>query len=97
MFSAELVIGCVWGGEKLVCDANEGFTLLSQQIHYEITFGIPSHEPGTFRCDYSPSENDVIAQPCSLTLKGEALHPVVTRVHRDRDKTDLLLKCLPLG
>ena len=96
MFSAELVIGCVWDGEKLVCDANEGFTLLSQQIHYEITFGIPSHEPGTFRCDYSPSENDVIAQPCSLTLKGEALHPVVTRVHRDRDKTDLLLKCLRL-
>lgn len=97
MFSAELVIGCVWGGEKLVCDANEGFTLLSQKIHYEITFGIPSHEPGTFRCNYSPSENDVIAQPCSLTLKGEALHPVVTRVHRDRDKTDLLLKYQPLG
>ena len=77
-----------------MCDANDGFTLLSQKIHYEITFGIPSHKPGTFHCDYIPPDKAVTVQSCNLTLKGEALHPGVTRVHRDGDKTDLLLKCL---
>ena len=85
LFFTDLVISCMWVSEELLCDVKKGFTLFPHQIDYEITFGIPSHKPGTFRCDYIPSDKAVTVQSCNLTLKGEALHPVVTRVHRDRE------------
>ena len=86
LFCTEFLLGCVWDNRKLVCGVFDGYRLLTPHPMYDVTFQIPSHEPGTFRCVYISADEAVTVESCNLTLKGEALHPVVTHVQRDREK-----------
>ena len=98
LFCTEFLFGCVWVGEKLQCGVRDGYQLITQQPTYAVTFQMPSHEPGTFHCDYIPPEEAVTIQSCSFTLKGEVYCTQSWHMYKETEtkQTDcLFLKWLP--
>ena len=87
LFCAERLVGCTWNKEKLLCGVRDEIKVITRQPMYDVTFWIESRQPGTFLCNIT-KDKAVTVQSCNFTLKGEDVHPAVTRVHSSETETN---------
>ena len=87
LFCAERLVVCTWNKEKLACGVRDEIKLITRQPMYDVTFQIASRQPGIFLCN-STKDKAVNVQSCNFKLKGEAVHPAVTRVHSSETETN---------